>query len=91
MENLVVEDVTTSEAGDEASSTKSILDEKPMMTIVLDLNGLLIKGCTQESTTYYQCIEYSPNRFFALCRGCIKFLQALFERFNVAVRSNAKE
>ena len=86
----MLKDVTTSKGGDEASSTKSSLDEKAMMTIVLDLNGLLLKRCTQESTTY-PCIEYSPNRFFALRPGCIKFLEALFERFNVAVWSNAKE
>ena len=53
MENLVVEDVTTSEGGDEARSTKSIFYEKEMMTIVLDLNGFLLKRCTQELTTYY--------------------------------------
>ena len=73
-----MEDVTTSKGGDEASSTKSSLDEKAMMTIVLDLNGLLLKRCTQESTTY-PCIEYSPNRVFALRPRCIKILEAFLK------------
>ena len=76
--------------GGKASSTKSRLDEKIMMTVVLDLNGLLLHRCTQELTTS-PCLQYSANRFFALRPGCIKFLEALLERFNVVVWSIAKE
>ena len=40
---VVQEELTTSKDRSEASSTKSSLDEKAMMTIVLDLNGLVLK------------------------------------------------
>ena len=48
---VVQEDLTTSKDRSEASSIKSSLNEKAMMTIVLDLNGLVLKQCTQDSTT----------------------------------------
>ena len=63
MEDLLVvqKDVRTSKSGDQASSIESSLDEKAFMTIVLDLNGLLLKQCTQESLAF-PCIEYFSNR-----------------------------
>ena len=61
-----------------------------MLTIVLDLNGLLLKRGLQPSTMH-QSTLYAPNKYFILRPGCLKVLQILLERFNVGIWSNAMD
>ena len=87
----VVEELVSSTGGDDTSSIGSIMDKNTMMTVILDLNGVLVKRCPLESNAHHQTITYSSNRYCVLRPGCIKFLEALLERFNVGIWSNAKD
>ena len=87
----VVEELVSSTGGDDTSSIGSIMDKNTMMTVILDLNGVLVKRCPSELNAHHQTIIYSSNRYCVLRPGCIKFLEALLERFNVGIWSNAKD
>lgn len=87
----VVEELVSSIGGDNTSSIESIMDKNTIMTVILDLNGVLVRRCPLKSNAHHQTIIYSSNRYCVLRPGCIKFLEALLERFNVGIWSNAKD
>lgn len=69
--------------------TSSIEDvEKSMLTIILDLNGLLLKRSSQASS-HHKSVEIDSKRYIILRPGCIQFLKTILQRFNVAIWSTA--
>ncbi len=74
-----------------ASSASSTISRKSMLTIVLDLNGLLLKRCQQQPSSTHESIQIDSNRHIVLRPGCIQFLTTLLEKFNVGIWSTALE
>lgn len=71
------------------SATSSSVDvEKSMLTIILDLNGLLLKRSPQPSS-HHKSVEIDSKRYIILRLGCIQFLKTILKRFNVAIWSTA--
>ena len=78
------------EAGDSESCTFENISKNSMMSIVLDLNGLLLKSCFQPSLLH-KSITYASKKHAVQWPRCIQFLKSLLERFNVGIRSTEKE
>ena len=77
-------------AGDSASSSRPIILKKSILTIVLDLNGLLLRRC-QNPSYLHESLQYGSKSHVVLRPGCLQFLQILLERFNVGIWSTATE
>ena len=71
---------------DTTSSSAEV--EKSMLTIVLDLNGLLLKRSPSPSL-HHKSVQLDSKRYIILRPGCIQFLKTVLERFNVAIWSTA--
>ena len=78
-------------SGDTTSSVSPTISRKLVLTIVLDLNGLLLKRCQQKPSTIYESIQMDSKRYIVLRLGCIQFLKILLESFNVGIWSTATE
>ena len=76
--------------GDSASSSRPTIFKKSILTIVLDLNGLLLRRC-QNPSSLHESLQYGSKRHVVLRPGCLQFLQILLERFNVGIWSTATE
>ena len=77
--------------GDTTSSVSPTISRKSVLTIVLDLNGLLLKRCQQKPSTIYESIQMDSKRYIVLRPGCIQFLKILLGSFNVGIWSTATE
>ena len=75
--------------GDTTSSVSPTISRKSVLTIVLDLNGLLLKRCQQKPSTIYESIQMDSKRYIVLRPGCIQFLKILLGSFNVGIWSTA--
>ena len=82
-------DIQTSTSS--ASSASPPLSRKSILTIVLDLNGLLLKRCEQQPSSVFESIQIDSKRYVVLRPGCIQFLKILLEKYNVGIWSTAKE
>ena len=71
-----------------AGTSSSVDVDKSMLSIILDLNGLLLKRSPQPSS-HHKSVEIDSNRYVILRPGCIQFLKTILERFNVAIWSTA--
>ena len=78
-------------SGDTTSSVSPTISRKLVLTIVLDLNGLLLKCCQQKPSTIYESIQMDSKRYIVLRPGCIQFLKILLGSFNVGIWSTATE
>ena len=78
-------------SGDTTSSVSPTISRKLVLTIVLDLNGLLLKRCQQKPSTIYESIQMDSKRYIVLRPGCIQFLKILLGSFNVGIWSTATE
>ena len=83
------EEVQTS--SDIACSASPTISQKSVLTIVLDLNGLLLKRCQQQPSSIHESIQMDSKRYIVLRPGCIQFLKIILERFNVGIWSTATE
>ena len=61
--------------GDTTSSVSPTISRKLVLTIVLDLNGLLLKHCQQKPSSIYESIQMDSKRYIVLRPGCIQFLK----------------
>ena len=71
-----------------ATTSPSVDVEKSMLTIVLDINGLLLKRSPQPSS-HHNSVQVDSKRYIILRPGCIEFLKTILQRFNVAIWSTA--
>ena len=69
-----------------ATTSSSVDDEKSMLTIILDLNGLLLKR-SFEPSSHHKSVQVDSKRYIRLRPGCIQFLKTILQRFNVAIWS----
>ena len=76
--------------GDSASSSRPTIFKKSILTILLDLNGLLLTHC-QNPSSLHESLQYGSKIHVVLRPGCLQFLQILLERFNVGIWSTATE
>ena len=63
--------------------------DSPVLTIVLNLSGLLLKRCWQKSPKH-KSLKLSLE-YLVLRPGCISFLSTLLDRFNVGIWSTASD
>lgn len=75
---------------DNESSTTQVRLKKSMLTIVLDLNGLLVMR-SQQPSQVYPSFQVSKNIHYIIRPGCLEFLKMVLERFNVGIWSTAME
>ena len=68
----------------------SVASNKSMLTVVLDLNGLLLKRC-QKPSSLYQSLQYGSERYIVLRPRCMEFLKIMLEKFNVGIWSTATD
>ena len=71
-----------------AATSSSVNVEKSILTIILDLNGLLLKRSPQPSS-HHKSVQLDTRRYVILRPGCIEFLETILQRFNVAIWSTA--
>ena len=72
------------------SSASPATSRKSMLTIVLDLNGLLVKCSREKPSSVYESIQLNSKIHVRLRPGCIQFLKALVEKFNVGIWSTTE-
>ena len=75
----------------DSSSASPATSRKSVLTIVLDLNGLLLKRCQHKPSSIFESIQMDSKRHIILRPGCIQFLKILLEKFNVGIWSTAIE
>ena len=74
-----------------ASTASPNMSKKSVLTIVLDLNGLLLKHFQQQPSSIYESIQMDSKGYIVLRPGCIQFLKIILERFNVGIWSTTTE
>lgn len=75
---------------DNESSSTEVISQKSMLTVVLDLNGLLLMR-SEKPSECFPSIGVFRNTYTILRPGCLEFLKILLQRFNVGIWSTAKE
>lgn len=63
--------------------------QKPMLTIIVSLCGLLLRRCWQKSSKM-KSLKFQ-HEYIVLRPGCIEFLRALLSNFNVGIWSAAND
>lgn len=63
--------------------------QKPMLTIIVSLCGLLLRRCWQKSSKM-KILKFQ-HEYIVLRLGCIEFLRGLLSNFNVGIWSAAND